>query len=93
MRAAGFDVTDIPEGHLCCGSAGSYSILEPDIANALRARKLGNIALLDVDAVASPNIGCLMHLTGADAPPIIHPAELIDWVEGGPRPAAMPDLK
>jgi len=93
LRAAGFDVTDIPEGHLCCGSAGSYSILEPDIANALRARKLGNIALLDVDAVASPNIGCLMHLTGADAPPIIHPAELIDWVEGGPRPAAMPDLK
>ena len=90
LRAAGFEVIDIPEGHLCCGSAGSYSILEPEIAGALRARKLANIAMLDVDAVASPNIGCLMHLTGPDALPLIHPAELIDWAEGGPSPAAIP---
>jgi glycolate oxidase iron-sulfur subunit len=89
LRAAGFDVVDIPEGHLCCGSAGSYSIFQPEIANALRIRKLGNIARLDVDAVASPNIGCLMHLMGPDAPPLVHPAELIDWAEGGPKPMAM----
>jgi glycolate oxidase iron-sulfur subunit len=89
LRAAGFDVIEIPEGHLCCGSAGSYSILQPDIAGALRARKLANIALLKVDAIASPNIGCLMHLAGPDAPPVIHPAELIDWAEGGPSPAAL----
>jgi glycolate oxidase iron-sulfur subunit len=86
LRAAGFDVCEIPEGHLCCGSAGSYSILEPAIAEALRARKLANIATLNVDAIASPNIGCLAHLSGPDAPPVIHPAELIDWAEGGPVP-------
>jgi glycolate oxidase iron-sulfur subunit len=91
LKAAGFDVVDIPEGHLCCGSAGSYSILQPDLAGALRARKLGNILRLEVDAVASPNIGCLMHLMGPDAPPVIHPAELIDWAEGGPCPAAISD--
>ena len=89
LRAAGFEVIEIPEGHLCCGSAGSYSILQTEIANALRARKLDNIATLDVNAVASPNIGCLMHLTGPDAPPVVHPAELIDWAEGGPLPAAL----
>ena len=89
LRAAGFDVVTIPEGHLCCGSAGSYSILQPEIAAALRARKLANIAALRVDAVASPNIGCLLHLSGTDAPPVVHPAELIDWAEGGPMPAAI----
>jgi glycolate oxidase iron-sulfur subunit len=89
LRAAGFDVVEIPEGHLCCGSAGSYSILQPDIAAALRTRKLANIALLKVDAIASPNIGCLTLLAGPDAPPVIHPAELIDWAEGGPMPAAL----
>jgi glycolate oxidase iron-sulfur subunit len=89
LRAAGFDVVEIPEGHLCCGSAGSYSLLQPEMAGALRARKLGNIAPLKVDAIASPNIGCLTHLTGPDAPPVIHPAELIDWAEGGPMPAAL----
>jgi glycolate oxidase iron-sulfur subunit len=89
LRATGFDVVEIPEGHLCCGSAGSYSILQPEIAGALRARKLGHIALLHADVIASPNIGCLSHLSGPDAPPVIHPAELIDWAEGGPVPAAL----
>ena len=86
LRAAGFDVVEIPEGHLCCGSAGSYSILQPEISAQLRARKLAHIASLNVDAVASPNIGCLIHLSGPDAPPVIHPAELIDWAEGGRVP-------
>jgi glycolate oxidase iron-sulfur subunit len=89
LKAAGFDAVEIPEGHLCCGSAGSYSILQPEIAGALRARKLANVASLKVDAIASPNIGCLTHLSGPDAPPVIHPAELIDWAEGGPMPAAL----
>ncbi|HWD26479.1 MAG TPA: glycolate oxidase subunit GlcF [Rhizomicrobium sp.] len=89
LAAAGFDVAQIPEGHLCCGSAGSYSILQPDIADALRARKLGNIAGLGADIVASANIGCLHHLAGDDAPPLVHLAELIDWAEGGPVPVAL----
>jgi glycolate dehydrogenase iron-sulfur subunit len=89
LRAVGFDVVEIPEGHICCGSAGSYSILQPAIADALRARKLSHVAALKVDAIASPNIGCFVHLMGPDAPPVVHPAELIDWAEGGPVPAAL----
>jgi glycolate oxidase iron-sulfur subunit len=89
LRAAGYDVVPIPEGHLCCGSAGSYSLLQPEIAGRLRARKLANAASVRPDAIATANIGCLNHLSGADAPPIIHLAELIDWAEGGPRPVAL----
>ena len=89
LRAAGSGCGRDLEGHLCCGSAGSYSILQPVIAGALRARKLAHIAPLKVDVIASPNIGCLTHLTGPDAPPVIHPAELIDWAEGGPMPAVL----
>jgi glycolate oxidase iron-sulfur subunit len=90
LIAAGYDVVEIPEGHLCCGSAGSYSLLQPEIAGRLRARKLGHIASLKPDVIATANIGCLNHLSGPDAPPIVHLAELIDWAEGGPRPAALP---
>lgn len=90
LAAAGFEVLNVPEGHLCCGSAGSYSILQPEISGQLRARKLDNIATLNVDAVATSNIGCLNHLSGSDAPPIVHLAELLDWAEGGPMPVALP---
>lgn len=89
LAAAGFDVQTIPEGHLCCGSAGSYSILQPEISGRLRARKLGNIATLHADVIATANIGCLNHLAGSDAPPVVHLAELLDWAEGGPEPLAL----
>jgi glycolate oxidase iron-sulfur subunit len=87
LTAAGFDVRAIPEGHLCCGSAGSYSILQPELSNALRARKLANIATTEPDVIATANIGCLEHLSGEI--PIVHVAELLDWAEGGPKPAAL----
>jgi glycolate oxidase iron-sulfur subunit len=87
LTAAGFDVLAIPEGHLCCGSAGSYSILQPELANALRERKLANIATTEPDVNATANIGCLEHLSGGT--PIVHVAELLDWAEGGPKPAAL----
>jgi glycolate oxidase iron-sulfur subunit len=89
LREAGFEVLAVPEGHLCCGSAGSYSLLQPEIAGALRLRKLANIASLSPDIIATGNIGCLVQLAGADAPPIVHYAELLDWVEGGVRPQAL----
>ncbi|MEI9997005.1 MAG: glycolate oxidase subunit GlcF [Rhizomicrobium sp.] len=89
LAAAGFEVAAIPEGHLCCGSAGSYAILQPQIAQALRARKLANIAPLGADIVASSNIGCLNHLAGPGVPPLVHLAELLDWSEGGPLPVAL----
>lgn len=84
LKAAGHEVLAIPEGHLCCGSAGSYSILQPEIAGALRERKLTNINSLAPDVVVSGNIGCISHLSGEDAPPIVHLAEILDWSEGGP---------
>jgi glycolate oxidase iron-sulfur subunit len=86
LRAAGFDVLEIPEGHLCCGSAGSYSLLQPEIASALRDRKLENVRSVRPDVIATSNIGCLQHLSGPDAPPVVHIAELLDWAEGGPPP-------
>jgi len=89
LASAGFNVLAIPEGHLCCGSAGSYSILQPEISGRLRARKLGNIATLNADVVATANIGCLNHLAGSDAPPVVHLAELLDWAEGGPEHVAL----
>lgn len=89
LAAAGFEVCAIPEGHLCCGSAGSYSLLQPEIAQALRSRKLANIETVRPDAVATSNIGCLQHLSGPDAPPVVHIAELLDWAEGGPEPGAI----
>jgi glycolate oxidase iron-sulfur subunit len=87
LAAAGFEVLTIPEGHLCCGSAGSYSILQPELSNALRDRKLANIATTEPDVIATANIGCLEHLSGGA--PIVHVAELLDWAEGGPRPVAL----
>jgi glycolate oxidase iron-sulfur subunit len=89
LEAAGYEVAEIPEGHLCCGSAGSYSLLQPEIAGALRARKLANARSVKPDVVATANVGCLIHLSGPDAPPIVHLAELIDWAEGGPKPALL----
>ena len=93
LKSAGFEVLDIAESHLCCGSAGSYSILQPEIASQLRARKLSNISSVRPDVIATANIGCLLHLSGPDAPPIIHLAELIDWAEGGATPEFLADGK
>jgi glycolate oxidase iron-sulfur subunit len=86
LKSAGFEVLDIAESHLCCGSAGSYSLLQPEMAGELRARKLANIAAVKPDVIATANIGCLHHLSGPDAPPVAHIAELIDWAESGTAP-------
>src|SRR5437764_8679333 len=89
LAAAGFDVVDVPEAHLCCGSAGTYNLLQPELAAALRDRKLANIALTRADVVAAGNIGCMTQLAG-DAPvPVVHTAELLDWATGGPMPPAL----
>ena len=84
LRAAGFEVTDIPEGHLCCGSAGTYNMLQSEIAGRLKARKLANIASVRPDAVATGNIGCITQLGRDAGVPVVHTVELIDWAMGGP---------
>ena len=88
LEKAGFDVRAPAEAHLCCGSAGTYNILQPEIAGQLRARKLENINRTGADLVASGNIGCLTQLSG-DALPLAHTVELLDWMAGGPAPPAV----
>lgn len=82
----GFVVKDIPESHLCCGSAGTYNILQPDIASRLRDRKVANIALVKPDIIAAGNIGCMVQIAGGTSVPVVHTIELLDWATGGPRP-------
>jgi glycolate oxidase iron-sulfur subunit len=86
LARAGFDVRDIAEGHLCCGSAGTYNVLQPEIAGRLRARKLANIARTGAVVVATGNVGCLTQLTVDEGIPIVHTVELLDWATGGPKP-------
>lgn len=89
LRKAGFRVVEPAEGHLCCGSAGTYNMLQPDIATRLRTRKLRNIAKTKPDLVAAGNIGCITQLSG-DALPVVHTVALLDWMAGGPRPEGVP---
>lgn len=92
LKRAGFEVRDVPEGHLCCGSAGTYNILQPQIADELRRRKLENIAKTRPDVVATGNIGCITQL-GLEAEwPVVHMVELLDWAHGGPRPSSLKQL-
>jgi glycolate oxidase iron-sulfur subunit len=89
LQRAGFEVVDIPEGHLCCGSAGTYNLLQPEIAGRLRDRKLANIARTRPDVIAAGNIGCITQIGGGTAVPVVHTVELLDWATGGPKPAAL----
>ncbi len=88
LRRAGFTVVEPAEGHLCCGSAGVYNLMQPQIAGRLRARKLENIARTKPDLIAAGNIGCITQLSGGV--PVIHTVQLLDWMSGGPAPAGVP---
>ncbi len=89
LKKAGFSVSEVPEGHLCCGSAGTYNILQPEIANRLKQRKLFNIANTYPDIVATGNIGCITQLSDSAGVPVLHTVELLDWATGGPRPKGL----
>jgi glycolate oxidase iron-sulfur subunit len=93
LRQAEFDVREIAEGHLCCGSAGTYNILQPALAERLRERKLANVARIGAAVVATGNIGCIAQLAvGADVP-IVHTVQLLDWATGGPVPHAIREAR
>ena len=91
LRKAGFTVVEPAEGHLCCGSAGTYNMMQPAIATRLRERKLANLAARRPDLVAAGNIGCITQLSGGDFP-LVHTVELLDWMAGGPAPASLGPL-
>jgi glycolate oxidase iron-sulfur subunit len=86
-------VKDVPEGHLCCGSAGTYNILQPDLAGRLRERKIANIERTNPDVIAAGNIGCMTQISAGTAIPVVHTVELIDWATGGPLPEALRNLQ
>lgn len=86
LRRAGFEVMEVPESHLCCGSAGTYNILQPEIAGKLKARKVANIETLKPEAIATGNIGCITQIGSGTEIPILHTVELLDWAYGGPKP-------
>src|SRR6516162_97908 len=85
----GFVVKDVAEGHLCCGSAGTYNMLQPELARRLRDRKVGNIEKLKPDVIAAGNIGCMTQIAAGTVIPVVHTVELIDWATGGPEPEAL----
>ena len=89
LTKLGFVVKDVPDGHLCCGSAGTYNILQPNIARRLRERKVGTIERLRPDVIAAGNLGCIMQIAAGTDLPAVHTVELIDWATGGPCPAGL----
>ncbi len=92
LLQAGFAVRDVPEGHICCGSAGTYNLLQPAIATRLRDRKVENIERLRPDLIATGNIGCITQIATGTALPIVHTAALLDWATGGPLPKPLETL-
>jgi glycolate oxidase iron-sulfur subunit len=89
LKAAGFEVVEPREGHLCCGSAGTYNILQPEISAKLLARKIANLTATKASVVATGNIGCITQIASAANVPVIHTIELLNWAYGGPKPDSL----
>ena len=91
LEAAGFAVREPAEGHLCCGSAGTYNIMQADIAATLRDRKVANIEATGADCVAAGNVGCITQIGMGSKLPVVHTVRLLDWAYGGQKPAELAD--
>jgi glycolate oxidase iron-sulfur subunit len=89
LKRAGFTVLEPADSHLCCGSAGTYNLMQPEIAGQLKNRKVTTLEALTPDVIAAGNIGCMMQIGSATNIPIVHSVELLDWATGGPKPAAL----
>ena len=89
LQRAGFTVVEPAEPHICCGSAGTYNLLQPHLANRLRDRKIAHIEEIAPDLIAAGNIGCITQIAAGTGIPVVHPIELIDWATGGPAPRAL----
>ncbi len=89
LRKLGYTVTEPVEAHLCCGSAGTYNVLQPELAGRLRERKAAHLDAIGAQVIASGNIGCITQLYGATMTPVVHTVQLLDWATGGPRPSSL----
>ena len=92
LRRAGFQVVEPRDAHLCCGSAGTYNLLQPALSAELRRRKLARLAETEPQLIAAGNIGCMMQIGSGSSVPIVHTVELLDWASGGPKPRALEGL-
>ena len=89
LRAAGFEVVEPRDSHLCCGSAGTYNLLQPELSGQLRARKVAALEEKAPEVIAAGNIGCMTQIGAGTRTPVVHTVELLDWATGGPKPAAL----
>ena len=89
LEKAGFEVVEPAGSHLCCGSAGTYNILQPEISSKLKLNKVQALEAKSPDVIASGNIGCMMQIGTGTAVPVVHTVELLDWATGGPEPSAV----
>jgi glycolate oxidase iron-sulfur subunit len=89
LKRAGFTVVEPSDSHLCCGSAGTYNLLQPEISQQLKARKVKTLEAKTPDIIAAGNIGCMMQIGSGTQIPIVHTVELLDWATGGPKPTAL----
>jgi glycolate oxidase iron-sulfur subunit len=89
LHDAGFEVAEPAEGHLCCGSAGTYNLMQPELADRLQLRKAAHLEKTGATVIATGNIGCLVQIGGATHIPVVHTVELLDWATGGPRPEGL----
>ncbi len=92
IKKTGNKVVDIPEGHLCCGSAGTYNLLQNEIAKKLLENKINNISKINPEFIATGNIGCITQIANGTSLPILHTVEIIDWYTGGPKPEILRNL-
>ncbi|MEL7203435.1 MAG: glycolate oxidase subunit GlcF [Pseudomonadota bacterium] len=91
LKEAGFEVLEPKDPHLCCGSAGTYNLMQPEISGELKSRKVATLEAKSPDLIAAGNIGCMMQIGSGTDIPIVHTVELLDWATGGPRPSAIGD--
>lgn len=89
LKRVGFEVVEPADSHLCCGSAGTYNLLQPEISRELKARKVRTLEAKAPDVIAAGNIGCMMQIGSGTAVPVVHSVELLDWATGGPKPRAL----
>ena len=92
IKQTGNKVFDIPEGHICCGSAGTYNLLQNDIAKKLLNNKILNIEKINPQFITTGNIGCIMQIANGTRIPILHTVEIIDWYTGGPKPKVLANI-
>lgn len=89
LKRAGYTIVEPSDPHLCCGSAGTYNLMQPEISKKLKERKVRTLEAKKPDVIAAGNIGCMMQIGSGTQTPVVHTVELLDWATGGPKPPAL----